>query len=73
MSVPKENKLLVRNEYPNQKKFQLLSDFKTKFLQRVRFQIMFFTTRQILKQNFHNVSDFASKILRVRFCFKKTF
>ena len=31
----------------------------------------FFTTRQILKQIFHNVSDFKSKILqRVRFCFK---
>ena len=56
------------------KKFQLLSDFKTKFLQRVRFQITFFATRQILKQNFHNVSDYKSKILqRVRFCFKKTF
>ena len=51
-----------------------MSDFKTKFLQRVRFQIKFFTTRQILKQNFHNVSDFESKILqRVRFCFKKLF
>ena len=51
------------------KKLQLLSD-----LQRVRFQIKFFTTRQILKQSFHNVSDFKSKILqRVRFCFKKLF
>ena len=56
------------------KKIQLLSDFKTKFLQRVRFQIKFFTTRQILKQDFHSVSDFKSKILqRVRFCFKKLF
>ena len=56
------------------KKFQLLSDFKTKLLQRVRFQIEFFTTRHILKQNFHNVSDFESKNLqRVRFCFKKFF
>ena len=34
----------------------------------------FFTTRQILKQNFHNVSDFQSKVLqRVRFCFEKLF
>ena len=38
------------------KNFQLLSDFETKFLQRLRFQIIFITTRQILKQNFHNVS-----------------
>ena len=54
------------------KKFQLLSDFKKKFLQRVSFQINFFTTRQILKPNFHNMSDFKSKISqRVRFCFKK--
>ena len=42
------------------KKFQPLSDFNTKFLQRVTFQINFFTTRQILKQNFHNMSDFES-------------
>ena len=56
------------------KKLQLLSDFETKFIQRVRFQIKFFTTRQILKQSFHNVSDFKSKILqRVRFCFEKLF
>ena len=56
------------------KNLQLLSDFKTKFLQHVRFQIKFFTTRQILKQNFHNVSDFKSENLqRVRFCFKKNF
>ena len=55
------------------KKFQLFSDFKTKFLQRVRFQIKFSTTRQILKQifttclilnqKFYNVSDFVSKKL----------
>ena len=56
------------------KKIQLLSDFKRKLLQRVRFQIIFFTKRHILKQNFHNVSDFNSKILqRVRFCFEKLF
>ena len=55
------------------KKFQLLSDFNTKVLQRVRFQIkFFFAPRQILKQKFHNKSDFKSKILqRVRFCFEK--
>ena len=35
---------------------------------------MFFTTRQVLKQNFHNVSDFDSKDLqRVKFCFEKLF
>ena len=53
------------------KQFQAMSDFKTNCLQRVRFQIKFFTTRQILKQNFHNVSDFISNYLqRVRFCLK---
>ena len=41
------------------KKFQALSGFKIKILQLVRFQINFFTTRQILKQIFHNVSDFV--------------
>ena len=40
MSVPNEYKILVENEIPNQK-FQVLSDFETKFLQRVRFQIKF--------------------------------
>ena len=50
------------------KNFQALSDFKTKILQRVRFQIKFFTTRQILKPNFDSVSDFKSNFLqRVRF------
>ena len=50
------------------KKFQLLSYIKTKFLQGVRFQINFFTARQILKQKYHNMSDFESRILqRVRF------
>ena len=73
MSVPKEKKSLVRNEIPNEK-FQLLSDFKTNFLQRVRFQINFFTTRQILEQIFHNMSDLKSKnSQRVRFCLKKLF
>ena len=43
------------------KKFQALSDFETKLLRRVGLQIKFFTTRQLLKQNFHNVSDFKSK------------
>ena len=67
LSVPKEHKLLVRNDISNQK-IKFLSDFKTKFLQRFIFQIKFFTTRQIIKQNFHNVSDFKSKVLqRVRF------
>ena len=60
MSVPKENKLLVRNEIPNQK-FLLLSDFKTKFSQRVRFQIKFLTTCHILNQNFYNMSDLDQK------------
>ena len=42
------------------KKFPIFHIKKT-FLQRVRFQIKFLTTRQILKQKFHNVSDFLSK------------
>ena len=74
MSVPKENKLFVRNEIPNQK-FQILSDFKTKFSQGVRFQIKFFTTRQILKQNFYNMPDFVFKkdVSKIRFCTKMCF
>ena len=73
MSVPKEYKMVIENEILIQK-ISVLSDFKTKFLQRVRFQITFFTTRQILKQKFQNMSDFNSKNLqRVRFCFKKFF
>ena len=69
MSVLKKNYLLEMRL--RIKKFKLLSDFKTKFLQRVRFQIRFFTTREILKQKFHNMSDFKSKILqRVRFFFE---
>ena len=71
LSVPKEFKLLVENEIPNQK-FEGLSDFKTKYLQPVRFQINFFTTRQILKQIFHNVSFFKSEVLkRFRYRFKR--
>ena len=46
------------------KKFQAFSDSKTKNLQRARFRMNFFTTRQILKQNFYNASDFDLKILR---------
>ena len=53
------------------KKFLVLSDFKTKFLQCLMFQIKFFTSHQILKQKFHDVSDFISKVLqRVNVCFK---
>ena len=56
------------------KKFQILSDVETNFSQHVRFQIKFFTTRQILKQNCQNVSGFKSKILQqVRFCLKILF
>ena len=39
--------MLIKNESPKQK-FQTLSDFKTKILQRVRFQNKLFTTLQIL-------------------------
>ena len=71
MSAPKNYLLKMRLRI---KKIQLLSDFKTNLLHRVRFQINFSTTRQIVKQNFHNLSGFKSNILqRVRFCFKKPF
>ena len=46
MSVPKEYKMLVENEFPNQN-IQVLSDLGTRFLQHVRFKNKFFTTRQI--------------------------
>ena len=46
MSIPKEYKLLVKIENRNEK-FQILSDFKTKVLQRVRFQNKIFTLHQI--------------------------
>ena len=73
MSVPKEYKMLVKNEIRIEK-FQVLSDFLAIVLQRVSFQIKYFTTRQILKQSFHNVSDFEPKILQqVRLCSKTFF
>ena len=40
MGVPKEYKMLDKNEIPKQK-FQVLSVFKTKYLQRVRFFLNF--------------------------------
>ena len=65
--------MVVKNEIPNQQ-ISCLVRFQNKILLRVRFPIKFFTTCQILKQNFHNMSDFRSKILQcVGFCFKKTF
>ena len=39
--------MLGKYEIPRQK-IQVLSDYKTKILQRVRFWIKIFTTRQIL-------------------------
>ena len=63
--------MLVKVAIPN-KKTSSFSDFKTKIIQCVRFQIKTFTTRQILKQSFHNVSEFKSETLRrVRFQIKK--
>ena len=60
MSVPKENKILVRNEIPNQK----ISNF-------FRFLNKTFTTCQILNRKIYNMSDFEIKNLkRVRFCEK---
>ena len=50
---------------PRIKKFQALSDFETNFLQRVRLQIKVFTTRQILKQIFHNMSDFVLNLKKI--------
>ena len=46
------------------KNFQVLPDFEKKISQKVRFQIKFFRMRQVLKQNFHNVSGFKSKMFR---------
>ena len=44
----KKCKKLVKNEIPKQK-FQVLSDLKTKILQRAIFYMNFSSTRQILK------------------------
>ena len=41
--------------------FQVLSDFETIILHRVRYQIKFFTTRQISKLKFHIMSDFVEE------------
>ena len=62
-SVLKEHKILVKkdSESKNLMSCQLL---KQKILQRVRFQIKSLTTPLILKQKFHNVSDFKSKKLQ---------
>ena len=71
MSVPEENKLLVRNETPNQK-ISTLVRFQNKIFTTCQISNQLFTARQNLKQKFHNMSDFKSKILqRVRFCFEK--
>ena len=73
MRVPKNKNYLLEMRF-RFKKFQLLSDFETQFLQRVRFQINSFTTLQILKQNFHNMLDFKSKIFTTcQIFFKKKF
>ena len=61
MSVPKEYNMVVKRLQI--KKFQALSGFKAKFLQRVRFQNKIFGTFQIFDQNFYNVSDFLLKKL----------
>ena len=45
----------------SEKKFQKLTDFELKILQRVRFWIKIFTTRQIFNQNIYNASDFDEK------------
>ena len=71
MTVPKENKLLVRNEIPNQN-IPTLVRFYNKPFTTCQVSNHFFTTRQISKQNFHNMLDFNSNILkRVRFSYKK--
>ena len=61
---PKNTNYLLKLRF-GIKKFQVLSDIKTKILKRVRFQIKLSTMLQILKQNFHNVSDFKSKFYNV--------
>ena len=50
------------------KKFQKLSDSNTKFLRGVGFQIKFFTTRHILKQNFTTCQILFQKMFfKIRF------
>ena len=56
MSVLKENKLLVRNETPNQKISTL-----------VTFENKIYTTCQISNQVFYNASDFKKASQNVRF------
>ena len=45
----------------SEKNFQKLTDFELKTLQRVRFWIKNFTTRQIFNQKIYNASDFDEK------------
>ena len=47
----------------SEKNFYNVSDSELKFLQRVRFWIKFFTTRQILNKKIHEASEFEEKIL----------
>ena len=45
----------------SEKKFQSLTDFELKILQRVRIWIKKFTTRQIFNQKIYKASDFDKK------------
>ena len=61
----------------SEKIFYNVPDSELKFLQRVRFWIKCFTTRQILKYKFYDASDFGEKyflrnmILNKKINFKK--
>ena len=65
MSDPKEYKI-VANENLNQK-FSTLARFQNKIFTTCQISDHFFTTRQILKQIFRNMSDFVlKKVLKIK-------
>ena len=55
----------------SEQKFQNLTDFELKILQRVRFWIKNFTTRQIFSQNIYNASDFDERFFLKSMIVKK--
>ena len=56
-----------------EKKFQNLPSFELKILQRIRFWIKNFTTRQIFNENIYNASDFEEKCFLKSMILKKKF
>ena len=57
----------------SEKKFQNLTDFDFKILQRVRFWIKNFTTRQIFNRKNYNASDFDEKYFFKKHDFEEKF